>query len=71
MPPERDVLSDRETLVHRIACELDMPSLYMGGPSLSSKRKAERIMDLLPEIDRLRERVAELEAELEAGDADA
>jgi hypothetical protein len=39
----------RETLVYRIAVELDMPSLYMGGPSLPSRRKAERIVDLLPD----------------------
>lgn len=40
-------LRDRNVLVNRIACELDKPSLYMGGPSVSSRRKAERIADLL------------------------
>ena len=45
-----DVLEhSREQLVHRIAAELDKPSVYMGGPSLPSKRKAARIVDLLPD----------------------
>jgi hypothetical protein len=36
----------REALIHCIAAELDMPSVYMSGPSLSSRRKAERIVDI-------------------------
>lgn len=43
------IVRDREALVHGIATELDKPSIYMGGPSVSSRRKAERIVALLPD----------------------
>jgi hypothetical protein len=55
--PDREALPDRgwrDALVHRIAAALDMPSCYMGGPSLPSRRKAERIVDLLPELEQWR-----------------
>lgn len=37
---------DRQTLIHRIATELDKPSVYMGGPSKRSLRQAEVIADM-------------------------
>lgn len=38
-----------ETVKVRIASILDNPSIYMGGPSKSSLRKADRITDYLIE----------------------
>jgi hypothetical protein len=46
-PSEPQQQFDRELLVHLIACELDKPSVYMGGPSQRSKRKAEAIMQIV------------------------
>lgn len=37
-----------DALAYRIAAELDKPSVYMGGPSAASKRKAKAIVALLP-----------------------
>lgn len=34
-------------MVHRIAFELDRPSVYMGGPSGRSLRQAKAIVELL------------------------
>lgn len=59
----------RDAIVHRIAAELDMPSLYMGGPSAPSRRRAARIVDLLPELaewDELRAENAALRGAIEA-----
>lgn len=39
-------LDQRDTLVHLLATELDKPSIYMGGPSLPSRRKAEKLADI-------------------------
>jgi hypothetical protein len=40
-----DVLvRDRDTLIGRIAAELDKPSVYMGGPSKRSLRLAEAVV---------------------------
>ena len=38
---------ERYILELLIATELDMPSLYMGGPSLPSRNKARRILEIL------------------------
>lgn len=46
-PSEPQQPADRELLVHLIACELDKPSVYMGGASQRSKRKAEAIMQIV------------------------
>jgi hypothetical protein len=43
------LIARRNELVHRIAAELDKPSVYMGGPSKVSRRRAEKIVDLLPD----------------------
>jgi hypothetical protein len=41
-----------EILLHRIATELDMPSLYMGGPSKQSLRKAGNILWIIEDHKR-------------------
>ena len=59
-------MSERAPLVHRIAVELDKPSVYMSGPSKSSKRKAEAIVTLLDdEIENLRNSASQMVADLE------
>ena len=40
-------------LLHRIAAELDLPSLYMGGPSKQSLRKAENILWIIEDHKRM------------------
>ena len=40
-------------LCRMIAGQIDYPSLYMGGPSYTSMRKAERIIDMLKKADLL------------------
>jgi hypothetical protein len=54
-----DYRAQTDALAHRIAVELDKPSVYMGGSSAASKRKAEAIVSLLPDyrgaVDPMRE----------------
>jgi hypothetical protein len=45
--------TERDLIIDAIAGQLDMPSLYMSGPSQQSKRKAERIVEWLEHSQRL------------------
>ena len=45
--------TERDLIINHIAGQLDMPSLYMGGPSQQSKRRAERIVEWLEYSHRL------------------
>jgi hypothetical protein len=52
--------SARERLLHEIAGELDRPSVYMGGPSHRSKRRAGAVMQMVePVIQRASHRMLE------------
>ena len=44
---------ERDLIIDAIAGQLDMPSLYMSGPSQQSKRRAERIVEWLEHSQRL------------------
>jgi hypothetical protein len=44
---------ERDLIINAIAGQLDMPSLYMSGPSQQSKRRAERIVEWLEHSQRL------------------
>lgn len=46
--------TERRLVQREIASQIDYPSVYMGGPSPSSMKKAERIMQTLEESFRLR-----------------
>lgn len=47
------VRSEEDLIQHVIASILDHPSVYMGGPSQNSLRKADRIVKFLVESKRL------------------
>lgn len=38
---------DKDVLIHHIAVVLDKPSIYMGGPSMKSRRQATKILEQL------------------------
>lgn len=44
---------ERDVLTSQIASILDHPSAYMGGPSIQSRKKAERIVEFLERENRL------------------
>jgi hypothetical protein len=44
---------ERDLIILTIARQLDMPSLYPGGPSQQSRRRAERIVEWLEYSQRL------------------
>ena len=73
---------DAEMLLHLIAADLDRPSLYMGGPSPASKRKAADVMrriepvlterdEARAEVERLWQNEATLLSEVRAAENDA
>ena len=48
-------MTDKELVTRHIANILDHPSVYMGGPSANSLRKAERIVKYLEDSKRLKD----------------